>query len=345
MQNYSLKYKRFDQLLDEVMLDFPNYSLENLIEPHNMIKIAKKCNYDLGLKINMTKEVVLDVEKGRARLPYDFFTFNYGLLCGNYTQTVIPPQGVQTFEEPYPRYKEFNPIIDVCKGDGLCPSCAKPVTTNCGCAVPTPVQTDQIDIPPYNPLVPYGDYCVKPRVFMNCKGESFELVQIVNTQIRTFRYLMPVRLRNDSQDYDCNCPNIHVKSKEEIWIKDGWVYTNFDHGKLYVNYQGLLVDKENNVLVLDHDVINEFYEYALKERILENLWINGEDVERKYIAMKANLKEARKNAMSIANMPNFSDLKSTWETNRKAMYNKYYLMFRSFQDDIWMYWTTYNTVR
>lgn len=95
MAHYSLRYKRFDQLLDEVKLDFTRYAVENLIEPQNMIKIAKKCNYDLGLRINMPREAVLEVEHGRVRLPDDFYIFDYALLCGDFTVMSIPPQGVQ----------------------------------------------------------------------------------------------------------------------------------------------------------------------------------------------------------------------------------------------------------
>ena len=45
--NYTLKYKTFDQLLEEVSVDFSNYNLMNMIEPHQLIKVAKRVNYDL----------------------------------------------------------------------------------------------------------------------------------------------------------------------------------------------------------------------------------------------------------------------------------------------------------
>ena len=37
-------------------------------------------------------------------------------------------------------------------------------------------------------------------------------------------------------------------------------------------------DNEGNLLVLDHPYCNEYYEYALKERILENMIFSGENV-------------------------------------------------------------------
>ena len=64
-----LQYRTYDQLISEVMYEFRKYALEDLINPQEFIKIAKKCNYELGFKINKNKEIVLDVEKGKARLP------------------------------------------------------------------------------------------------------------------------------------------------------------------------------------------------------------------------------------------------------------------------------------
>ena len=66
--NYTLKYRTFDQLLSDVQVDFQNYSLQNMIEPQTLIKVAKRVNYDLGLRIMMTKEALLEVEKGRVKI-------------------------------------------------------------------------------------------------------------------------------------------------------------------------------------------------------------------------------------------------------------------------------------
>ena len=56
--NYTLKFRTFDQLLEDVTIDLNTYALENLIEPQQLIKVAKRVTYDLGLRINMTKEQV-----------------------------------------------------------------------------------------------------------------------------------------------------------------------------------------------------------------------------------------------------------------------------------------------
>jgi hypothetical protein len=79
--NTELKYKTFNQLLDEVSIDFTMYTSEKMIEPGQLIKVAQRVNYDLGLRINGTKEVVLEICKRITKLPDDFYVANYAYLC------------------------------------------------------------------------------------------------------------------------------------------------------------------------------------------------------------------------------------------------------------------------
>jgi hypothetical protein len=64
----------------------------------------------------------------------------------------------------------------------------------------------------------------------------------------------------------------------KVGLKADFLFTTFQTGKVYLNYQGQMEDENGDLLVPDHDLLNEYYEYALKARILENLYMNGEDV-------------------------------------------------------------------
>jgi len=67
--NYTLKYRTFESLLEDVRNDLRSLSTDGVIDPSQLIKIAMKVNYDLGLRVYQTKEVVLEVEKNKVRLP------------------------------------------------------------------------------------------------------------------------------------------------------------------------------------------------------------------------------------------------------------------------------------
>lgn len=326
--NYTLKYRTFDSLLEDVMVDFQVFALENLIEPQSLIKVARKANYLLGLRINQTRETVLEVEHGKVKLPDDFYTFNYALICGEYTlNTGYDLGGTNIQEVPY---REVPSTVDFCAPETVnCSVCnANPCNHTAGCELNT-LPTNYIP-DAYDPNNPYGDTCIRPRVFMNCKGEKYELIQILpNGQQRTYTVLIPLRMRS-SQNIECECPNLYWDTPNEGWLKDGFLNTTFQHGKVYLNYQGDLTDDNGNLLVPDHELLNDFYEYSLKERLLENLFNNGEDVAQRYQLAAAKLKVAKNDAMSLVNTPNFEEMKKLWWANRVAMYGKFYNMFKSY---------------
>ena len=324
--NYTLRYRTFDQLLEDVTIDLNTFALENMIEPQQLIKLAKKINYDLGLRINQQKEVILDVSHGKVKLPDDFYTFNFAYICGDFETTVgydgfasgTNIQEVKITNGKIPvRHDDFPAQVpDPCDTSEATPCCDS--KGNLGTCLTN------------DPSQPSGDPLIKPRVFMNCKGESYELIQVINSsETRVFNELLPLKMK-PCQNIDCGCPNLYYNTINEGYIKHGFLYTSFKDGKVYLNYQGQLEDDYGNLLVPDHDLINEYYEYALKSRILENLYLNGEDVAQRMQLIEQRLKAARNNALSVVNTPNFAEIKQIWAANRKAMYWKYYDMFKSY---------------
>ncbi len=313
--NYTLKYRTFDQLLEDVTIDLHTFALENMIEPQQLIKVVRKVNYQLGLRINQTKEVILDVTHHKVKLPDDFYTFNYALICGDFQEVVGYDGYAGGTNMQEVRYSDWPNKV-----------------TECGCPKDNRCCLDGKEgiCLTHNPEAPYGDTSIKPRVFLNCKGEAYELIQVVNpSTTRLFRFLKPLRMKT-SQEIDCDCPNLYYNTPDQGWIKDGYLNTTFESGKVYLNYQGDLTDDNGNLMVPDHELLNDYYEYALKSRIFENLFINGEDVSQRIQIIDARLREARNNAISLVNTPNYKEMEKLWWTNRKAMYGKYYYMFMSY---------------
>ncbi len=154
-------------------------------------------------------------------------------------------------------------------------------------------------------------------------------------ETRTYEINTVISLDNNSKTISCDCPNLTWKSPFRGQLKNGYILLNLDSGKLYVNYQGTMEDEEGNLMVLDNPYVNEYYEYALKQRILENLYMNGEDVVQKLNLIEQRLRAARNNALSLVNTPNFAEMYKMWEMNRKAQYNKYYDMFKSYNFNSW----------
>jgi hypothetical protein len=285
--NYTLKYRTFTSLLEDVRIDLKSLTTEGSIDPAQLFKVAMRVNYDLGLRVAMTKEVLLTVEKGRTRLPDDFFVMNFALLCGSETRSVIVPQGTQV-QEVVPEYR---PWVD---------------------QLPCTNESNE------------GE-----KVCLTQCGKSYSLIQVIKTEERRYDYLEPVVFKN-SEFVDCDCPNLQYRGKNVAYIKDGWIYLNMDDARMYINYQGAMENDEGELMVPDHPMINEYYEYAVKKRILENLVMDGSNVSAQLQLVMGEYRTARNYALSIVNTPNFSEMQKVWAMNRKAMYSKYYDMFKSY---------------
>jgi hypothetical protein len=272
-----LQYKTFDQLLDEVLIDFSTFNLEGMIDPQQLIKVAIRVNYELGLRIHMPKDVILEIEHNRAKLPNDFYVLNYANMVGRYT--VREPVISGTHIEERPLNAQF--------------------TNDSPCATP----------------------CI------SACGNYVNLVQTLRSEVRTYEEFHPLQIGRATIVSE-DCPNIREVSPNKAEIRDGFIFTNLETGRVHLNYLGNLEDHEGNLLILDHPMTNEFYEYAIKQRILENLMMNGEDVTQRIQIIEQRLRAARNNALSIVNTPNYAEMQRLWEINRKAMYGKYYNMFK-----------------
>jgi hypothetical protein len=53
-----------------------------------------------------------------------------------------------------------------------------------------------------------------------------------------------------------------------------------------------------------------------------------------YQLISGELRAARNNALTIVNTPNFSEMMKVWVMNRKAMYSRYYNMFKSYSNAV-----------
>ena len=288
----SHKYRTFDQLMEDVSIDFSNYALEGMIQNAQLIKVATRVNYDLGLKIHRTKEVIIDVEHGKGQLPSDFAYINYGFLCGEYKINNTLPSGthVETFNDvPY---------------------------------VPAPTEVDNCGDSPT---------CKDVCVIKTCNDNNeYQLIQRIGPeQYRTFSAWTQLRIQ-DVNDKVCYCPELGAQAPDIAEIKDGYLITSFTTGKVYLSYQGAMENDNGELLVLDHPYCNEYYEYAMKQRILENMIFQGENVSQQLGLIEQRLRAARNNALSFVNTPNFAEMRKMYNVNRRAQYHNYYNMFLSY---------------
>lgn len=279
MSSPYLQYRTFEQLISDAGVDMPTYHQEGFIKPEQLIKIATRVNYELGLRIHQEKIAVLDIHRGKARLPADFHVLNYGMICL--------------------RFRIEEPVI-------------------------TGTQTEEIILAPLPEGINPCDCNPKPCL-TRC-GQHVYLKQTFKSQVRIFDFFAAVKI-GAGKDVAKGCPNVNFHCKEGIQIKDGWVQANFDEGTIFINYLGNLEDENGQLLVPDHPLLNEYYEYSIKQRVLENMVLDREPVGDSLALIERRIVSARRNAMTVVNTPDFAELKETWELNRQAMLQRFYHIF------------------
>ena len=76
------KYIDSSEIMNRVSASLKTYADSNLILFDDYYKVIDLCNSRLGLKLNPTKEVLLEIHNSKAELPEDFLLMNIGLLVG-----------------------------------------------------------------------------------------------------------------------------------------------------------------------------------------------------------------------------------------------------------------------
>jgi hypothetical protein len=310
--NVRLKYRTLDQLLAEVRTDLYSYDMNGEIRPEGLIKVIKTVNAELGIKIHKTKNAVIEIENGWAKLPDDFHMLNFAYLLGNFEEIVVPPQGTHVEEVPLaPIYNPGPDHIDICATP---PACPEPVVPECNtCANPQPCNCAQT--------------C---NSWVNCKGEEMMLIQKIKYTYRKYTEFYRIKIVGPPKFMDPSCPNKNWIAQNQGYLADdNYIRLGIKSGTLYINYEGMMEDEQGNLLVLDHDLINNYYEYACKDRFFENRTLNNEPVPPNAMQLvMARLRESRLKALGIVRMPEYTEIRKAWEMNRKARFVKYYSMFK-----------------
>jgi len=136
-----------------------------------------------------------------------------------------------------------------------------------------------------------------------------------------------VTLTNNSfQHFYDGCPAISFngKSQYQVDLNSETLHTNVSKGTIYLSYVSDLVNENGELLILDHPISNDYYEWAAKVKILEDLYYNSEaDVERKLADARNNKTIARSTAISLIVNPEIREMNAY----RQNLINKFYTKY------------------
>lgn len=115
-----------------------------------------------------------------------------------------------------------------------------------------------------------------------------------------------------------------------IDLDDNIITTTFKEGQIFLCYLGNMEDENGEVLIPFHPLLNDYYEYSVKERMLENIFLNSEDdVEKKLQYVIAKRKDAYIDAWQFTGLPEYKELDNYDKKRIQTFYNKWYKIFQN----------------
>ena len=268
--------------MNTIRSDFYTYDQDNFLNPQELLKIAIKINYELGLKINQSRGKIIDIKNGKGKLPADFYVMNFAMLCGVSTDTFTSCQGseIQTMYDQMVKLAQITnarPLVqfqDLAVGDNI-------VTHNLASTnIVITLQDAEKNYLNFEYVIINPDQ-VKIKVFTYIPGARINIIAAANVVancsvsldtcpdgckivesrpglIREFPRPVPIEIL----PYNYGEPECNLKQVGQpvfrLKIKDGFIHTiNFKDGRVYLNYESLMEDDEGNLLVLDHPIVNE----------------------------------------------------------------------------------------
>ena len=218
-----IKYKTFDELMASVESDMDTFADAGMVDRSKYIKIIRKVNADIGLKINAEKEIMLDIKNHKVELPADFEYLQLALLC---------QEPVQVYTSHSADAPKLIPEIVSCNTSSPCDACP----TKCPCGTNTTLCGHCYKIYEYQPMDITYTYKTCLPVKLTKKSYRFCSDNCLNTMVTSDKYKYTLDV------------------SENILTLDG-----IKEGKLYLSYVTDMVNDNGDLIIVDHPLINDFY--------------------------------------------------------------------------------------
>ena len=298
--NSPFEYIKLSQLVASVASDLHSFDDSNLIDEDRLIKIVRKVNSDLGVRIHESKSCILDIKNYKAELPSDFWklelifattttTLNVGnlMLGGTQTETVT--------EYPTDLTDQMNILNYSQKINNYTP-------IKLGC---------------------YDQDC-NQCYWVIKKNPLAQKIRITN--------IIPLQLNNSCNNYLTNySPHFHNNhGNYQIDIVENIIETSFKNGQIIITYLGNMEDEEGNILIPFHPQLFPYYELSCKVKILQDLFINSEaDVQAKLQYLEREKSLAWRDALNFT-MSSKAKQWSDYDKKRQHdFYDKWYKIIKS----------------
>lgn len=306
MPAQKLRYITLSQFMSSVEDDFHKFSDAGLIDNLKLIKVIRACNEKLGIRLYRQKQDILHLScrpgetKGRADLPLDFYKMEMAFALHHRfinTQLPIGAGTQQTLTEPILNQLADGGITLTTGDTGV------PIVNTTGCCL------DQSD---------------------TCTW----LIKTPLTQVQVkYTELIPLHITSGDRYFTEYSPNRqhyhhHERKAYDINIEEGYIETHFQEGVIYISYLQDMKSETGEDLIPFHPLLNPYYEWSVKVKILQDILMNSEDdvINRlKYAERERNLSFL--DAVNFAMGKEAHEWKRYDEERSRKFHQKYFSIF------------------
>lgn len=283
------KYIKLSELMSSVKSDLSLYDDAGFIDEDRVIKVIAECNEKLGQRIYKSRECKLTIDNYKAPIPEDLFKIE-NLLGTQILNVSNLSLGTSAIQARQLEFLSEKP----CDTTKMITYGKMGCTTSCN-----------------------DCYWVEDR---RPTQKDMKLV---------FERFVPLQLSQSLYNRCTEYSPCSYQAKEyKVDVEDESFKFSFKSGEVYLCYLGNLLTDDGEIQIPFHPLLNPYYEYAVMEKVLEDMYLNSEaDVLQKlqYISMKK--REAYARAWDFANTREVNEWNKIQKKLQTEYYNKWYRIY------------------
>lgn len=285
--NNMITFQSTDKLFARVRKRLNSFDAAGILDEGDFYYYIKEVLDQLGVAVSDEGQVLLPVEKFKVALP-DNFSYLYAAYSTSPVTTTTQSKQTCFPQEGFALYME---------------------------------ETWQ----PYRQC----KNCLSTK-FEFAEGQALRARTYVQGQPNVINYHRPQLLRlgpnakkfaaKDSPNH--NPERFHARDPYEITISNGFIYTNFEAGHIFMKYYGFPIDDDSGLPMIPSVT---FVEKAIEDyiiyRVIEDIWFNGvvPDMDNRYKMARANSDDSMKSAMYYCKLPSFQEAINYIRIQRKNL--------------------------
>lgn len=126
-----------------------------------------------------------------------------------------------------------------------------------------------------------------------------------------------------------SCPNLRRKGQYTVTVEDDHINTPFRAGELYIMYLGTMDDELGNLLFPFHPLITPYYEWSIKEKVLQDAIFNSDgNYGDKYKLAQQERVKAWLDAYNITTEKGYGEYVDLQRKKELSWYNQYFKFFQ-----------------